>query len=282
MADRTPETPLTNVGTPEEFKKRVILLPMKNQTVLADEVVMRESRKAFTEVLEKSHSVILVSPDELKSNLLNSEGKPYAADIFIAKARQAGVPALIESHLLDLKVERLGDQVGLFRTLKVVIKAKVRVRVLATNSGQNLFDETRNGELETEMTRVAQYPSTDKFLQEDPLIVSEVVGEVLKAMTPPLIASLKKLSWEGRIAMIQGERIYLNAGRMTGLRPGDLLRVFEPGKDVFDPATGLVIGRLSGRMKGTLEVIGYFGKDGAVSVVHSGSGFLENDLVQLY
>ena len=33
-------------------------------------------------------------------------------------------------------------------------------------------------------------------------------------------------------------------------------------------------------MKGTVEIISYFGNDGAVTSVHSGSGFKESDLVE--
>ena len=35
-------------------------------------------------------------------------------------------------------------------------------------------------------------------------------------------------------------------------------------------------------MKGTLEVISFFGTDGSIAVIHSGSGFRENDKVELY
>jgi hypothetical protein len=35
-------------------------------------------------------------------------------------------------------------------------------------------------------------------------------------------------------------------------------------------------------MKGSLEVISYFGQDGAIAVIHSGSGFKENDRIEMY
>ncbi len=100
--------------------------------------------------------------------------------------------------------------------------------------------------------------------------------------TPQVLASLDKVSWEGRIAAINGDRIYLNVGRVSGLQVGDLLKVTEDGDDVYDPESGSHIGRVPGRLKGTLEVISYFGNDGAIAVIHSGSGFKENDKVELY
>jgi hypothetical protein len=37
-----------------------------------------------------------------------------------------------------------------------------------------------------------------------------------------------------------------------------------------------------GEVKGTLEVIDYFGQDGAVCTLHSGGSVTEGDFVQLY
>ena len=98
----------------------------------------------------------------------------------------------------------------------------------------------------------------------------------------PIIRAIEKISWEGRIATIQGERIFINAGRLTGIQLGDILRVTEEGREIYDPASGELIGKVPGRMKGTVEIISYFGKDGAIGLIHSGSGFTENDRVDLY
>ena len=46
--------------------------------------------------------------------------------------------------------------------------------------------------------------------------------------------------------------------------------------------SGGFIGKAPGRMKGTIEIVSYFGKDGAIGIIHSGSGFNENDLVEIY
>ena len=101
-------------------------------------------------------------------------------------------------------------------------------------------------------------------------------------MVGNLLRALRKMSWTGRIALVRGEKLYLNAGRLSGLQAGDILRVTESKDEIFDPETGGYLGNIMGRMKGTIEVISYFGKDGAVTIVHSGSGFEENDIVEFY
>src|SRR5690606_41915091 len=99
---------------------------------------------------------------------------------------------------------------------------------------------------------------------------------------PQLTAALRRWRWSGRIARVRGEKININAGRISGLQVGDLLKVLGPGQDGFDPQTGNFVGRAEGRMKGTIEIVSYFGKDGAIGVVHSGADFRENDRVEMY
>ena len=54
------------------------------------------------------------------------------------------------------------------------------------------------------------------------------------------------------------------------------------GQEVYDPETGALIGVSKGELKGTLEVIDYFGPDGAIAILHSGGSVLEGDYVTLY
>ncbi|MGZ3703791.1 MAG: hypothetical protein ACXWSD_18700, partial [Bdellovibrionota bacterium] len=70
--------------------------------------------------------------------------------------------------------------------------------------------------------------------------------------------------------------------RATGLQIGDIMKVNSQGTDIFDPDSGLFLGRTPGDLKGTLEVVEFFGEDGAITRVHSGANFLEGDVIQLY
>ena len=103
-----------------------------------------------------------------------------------------------------------------------------------------------------------------------------------QAVELSLEQTVQALSWSGRIVHIQGQKIYLNAGRRSQLKLGRLLRVMHEGHDIFHPHTGDFLGRAPGRVKGLLEVIQYFGEDGAIAVVHSGGGFEPMDRVEVY
>ena len=109
-----------------------------------------------------------------------------------------------------------------------------------------------------------------------------VVKIAVRKAIPRILAVSSKLDWVGRVAKIVGTKIYINAGRNSGLNIGDILKVMSEGEEIFDPETGALIGVSKGTVKGTIEVIDYFGADGAVAVLHSGGSVHENDFIQLY
>ena len=103
-----------------------------------------------------------------------------------------------------------------------------------------------------------------------------------RKIIPKLLKVAAKLEWVGRVARIIGNRIYVNAGRRSGLNIGDILQVMTDGQEVFDPETGALIGVSEGEIKGTVEVIEYFGSDGTIAILHSGGSVTEGDFVRLY
>jgi hypothetical protein len=197
-------------------------------------------------------------------------------------AQTLGVAAILEGKVMEIRIKRKADNVGLVRNLKTVFEVMVRVRLLNVRSGKEIFNTVKTVTLEEQNVRVAERVDTDKFIENNPEMIEVLVKDAFLDFTTQIISALDRVSWEGRIAAIQGDRIYLNVGRVSGIQVGDLLKVTEDGDDVYDPENGSHIGRVPGRLKGTLEVISYFGNDGSISIIHSGSGFKENDRVELY
>ena len=99
---------------------------------------------------------------------------------------------------------------------------------------------------------------------------------------PRILGVSSKLDWVGRVAKIEGNKIYVNAGRSSGIQISDVLKVMTEGQEIFDPETGALIGLSKGEVKGTLEVIDYFGPDGSIAILHSGGAVIEGDYLTLY
>ncbi|MEF3168755.1 MAG: hypothetical protein K6360_05400 [Deltaproteobacteria bacterium] len=67
--------------------------------------------------------------------------------------------------------------------------------------------------------------------------------------------------WSCRVVKIEGGKVYLNAGRLTGLQPGDHLRVYGKGRELVDPLTGRSLGFAPGEIKGEIVINDLFGTD---------------------
>ncbi len=119
-----------------------------------------------------------------------------------------------------------------------------------------------------ESTLIGSYLATvDTFDQVAPKISEDVV---------------RGTEWSCRIIKTdQPGFVYLNAGRLTGLRPGDRLVVYARGQEIIDPITKRSLGYAPGKEKGALEVEALFGADAAKARVVAGGGFSPEDVVKM-
>lgn len=270
-------------GKTAEPRKRLLVLPFLDVSSDRSQDVAETARRTFIRQLLATDQFVVVDLADFPKDL----GQFKSQDEYDLKevtriASGMGIAGVVEGKIFELKARRLGDQVGLIRKIKAQMDATVRIRVYGSKNNRELLNETRVASVESVATQMGDFRATDKGLEEDANLVKDAVSKALKGIVPSIASAVKKITWEGKIALVNGERIFLNAGRLSGLQVGDILRVLDSGEDVFDPDSGETIGRAPGRMKGTIEVVSYFGKDGAIAVVHSGSGFKESDQVELY
>lgn len=264
-------------------RKRLMILPFLDESEKRPQDLRDRARAAFIMDLNRTGDVIAIDSKELNMDVtrMMSGGQYKLPEI--AKAAQAmGVNAVLEGKVIDIRVKRSSDNVGIVRQMATTFEIVAQVRVVTGRSGKEVFNTVKTVTVEDRGTRVGERVETDTLVTNNPEMIEVIVKDAFLDFTSQVMASLDKVSWEGRIAAINGDRIYLNVGRVSGLQVGDLLKVIDEGDDVYDPESGGHIGRVPGRLKGTLEVISYFGNDGAISIIHSGSGFRENDRVELY
>lgn len=275
-----------NLHTPKPDgspRKRLMILPFLDEGGTRSVELRSRARDEVIRELNRQGNLIVVDSKDLKIDLQGmTVGGEYNIQEVAKAAHLLGVHAVMEARLMELKVRRQADPVGLFRQLKTQFEARARVRIVAARTAKELFNTEKTVLLEESNYRVGERVESDRFFANNPEVVEKLVVDTFLDFAPQVLATLDRMSWEGRIALVNGDRIFLNVGRISGLQVGDLLKVSEDGDEVYDPQTGHFIGKVPGRLKGTLEVVSYFGQDGAIAVVHSGAGFRENDRIELY
>lgn len=281
------DVPFNARSDTEGPRRRVMVLPFIYDKSENTDRMMRVTdivRMAMIQELSKTRQFMVIRNEDFAQNwnqFLTSR-KEYDLEKVSRLASQWGVSAILEGKIINIHSKKLGDQIGLFRKLRARIDAQIRVRIFNARNGKEILNEVRQASAETYTTQVANSDDGNYAMEDDPELAREGITKAFSFTLGSVIRTLEKLSWEGRVALVSGERIYINAGRISGLEIGDVLKVTEDKDEIFDPENGKFIGAAPGRMKGTIEVTSYFGNDGAIAVIRSGSGFRSSDRVELY
>jgi hypothetical protein len=201
-------------------------------------------------------------------------------------SNKVGISSLLEPRIIDMRFQNEDpakvDNSSSLKTRQVVFEIVVQARLFNIHSEQELFNTVKTVTISDPNSVVPENITSDNFFAKNGELTEILIKDALLDFNGKLLESMKLVTWEGRIAALQGEKVYLNVGKISGVRIGDILKVVEDSSEIYDPELGYHVGKVQGRVKGTLEIVGFFGQDGAISVLHSGAGFKENDRVEIY
>lgn len=262
-------------------RKRVAVLPFLDSNE-HPESFRNESQIRMIEETNRNGilKAFLVSPSDLKNcPIVNAE---YDFKTCSLEAQKLGYQVLLEGRIISLSVKRGEDPVGLVRKVRTTISATLRIRAYSPRSQKEIFNTDKTVTTTFEDTKFGTRMTTNQVIESNPAVLEKIIIDGFLEYIPQLEKKMALVSWEGRIAAIQGQKFYINVGNLSGIQVGDLLKVIEEGPSIYDPEMGTSIGQAPGRVKGTLEVVSFFGNDGAIAILHSGGGFLENDRIELY
>jgi hypothetical protein len=137
--------------------------------------------------------------------------------------------------------------------------------------GQSLAADIYDGIEKTRLRRVTTViplPAGDDRVSRDASLATSLtdlslrIGDVVN-LTP----------WYGKIFALEGERVYVNAGRESGIQVGQKLKVFRGGKVFpgigFDPGTQVT----------TIEIAGFVGTNGSYGIAKDGQIVQLSDIV---
>lgn len=276
------EAPAQSKGF-QSVKKKVALLTFFNESPYGGEdlgiVATEELRKELSRTGE-----FIVDPMAMK--IFGSSKEVYAGGgvklvQLSRRAKIEGVNLVVFGRVVEARVREKTDEIGFVRETKSFTEAKLEIRIFDVNSNKEIYTETLNGYADDQTYRFFAEDRENSMNQRRDLLRYGVRVAARKAV-PNMLEISRKLDWMGRVAKIVGTRIYVNAGRESGLQIGDVLKVLTEGQEIFDPETGALIGISKGEVKGTIEIIDYFGPDGTIAILHSGGSVLDGDFVQLY
>lgn len=271
----------------KELKKRVVILPFLDKNNSRDLNVLKNAREAFINSLNATDELIALDSSVLKLDLSKYiKDNIYDLKAIAKESQTVGISCILEGRIIDMrfKDEDMSkvDNSSSLKSRPVNFEVVVQARMINIRSEQELFNTVKTVSIDEENSTIPENITSENFFNRNNELTELLIKDAFLDFNSKLVESLKYIIWEGRIAALQGDRIYINVGQISGVQVGDILKVVDDGNEIYDTELGYHLGKVPGKAKGTLEVVGFFGQDGAVSVIHSGAGFKENDRIELY
>lgn len=248
------------------MKRRVLILPLSDQTNYKDEHLDDLATQRLIRRLENTGTIICVDPKtiNLTADLSTPQTMKVLNDLY-------GVEALIKGSLSDVyistsRVEGKGDREVSTAMSKISLDIydTETGKILRQLSGRNPVSlASAQGDMSSETAKVKAIDLSIELISED------------------LLKTLLNIDWHARVAAVENDKIFIDAGRLSGLQKGDILEVYAPGNEITDKGTNLPLGRIKGSYKGELEVFEVFGVDASWATAKKAADFTPTDLVYL-
>ncbi|HQM81334.1 MAG TPA: hypothetical protein PLX02_06900 [Syntrophorhabdaceae bacterium] len=238
-----------------KMKRRVIVLPMADETRYKELHLGELATKMLKSKLENTNAVVCVDP-----GVLNLKGETTDSGNMTVLNEIYGVQAVIKGTLSDTAA---GPSSVIFNANLFVYETETGT-VIRQLSGKGIASfPGESGGLRLGETKIGSMDASIGLIADD------------------LLKNLLAIEWHTRIASIENGKIYINAGRLSGLENGATLEVYSPGTKIIDSKTKTPLGKTKGVYKGELKVSDLFGVDASCAIPTQGGNFSTSDMIYL-
>jgi hypothetical protein len=246
-----------------ELKKKIVITHFDDRTPYADEMFGDwVSEKLIKEVNQRSQRILFVDY-EMVREFLEQRGIALK-DLEMPKVLQLlnevfGIHALIVGQLTGPYVFTTKGEKDQEGTSSAIIK--VEMKLIDTFSGKTLKTLSANNPIIATKER-------GSFSEEKAKL--KAIDITIADLSRSLSKELDNVDWFCRIAKVEGEEVYINAGRLTGLKVGDVMEVFRSGG--YEERK---------EVKGKIQISVCFGIDASMGKLIHGEKPDVNDILKL-
>jgi hypothetical protein len=246
-----------------DLKKKVLVTHFDDRTTTPEEVLGDWVAEKLIEELTRRSIRILSVDYQMVKEFLEKKGIDLA-DLETPKVLHMlnevfGIHALVVGQLTGPYVFTTMTTKDHEETASAIIK--IELRLVDAFSGKTLKNLSANNPVIATKER-------GSFSEER--AKGKAIDLTLAELSRSLTRELDGLDWFCRIAKVEGEEVYINAGKLTGLKAGDVMEVFQHGK----------IGE-RGEVKGKIQISACFGIDASIGRVINGKKPELDDILRL-
>ncbi len=245
------------------LKMKVLITYFDDRTTQGEEVfgdwvaekLMKEVNRRTLQVLFTDYQMVKEFFEKKGTDLKDletSKGLQLLNEVFGVHALVAG--ELSGPYVFTTKTTK--DQEG---TASAIIK--IDMRLVDTFTGKTHKNLSANNP-------IIAVKEKGSFSEEKAKV--KAIDVTIANLGRSLAKELDGMDWFCRIAKVEGEEVYMNAGRLTGLQVGDVMEVFRPGGSGEQ-----------GEVKGKIRISAFFGIDASMGRLIQGKNPDVNDILKL-
>jgi hypothetical protein len=250
----------------QKMRRRVLVVQLEDQTNFKEEHLGELATRRLINRIENTGSMVCIDPNTIRFTglLTDPQNMKILNEVYGIQAVIKG--AIADTYISTSRLEGKDDKETSFALSRIALTVynTETGTVLRQLSGRNpIFLSRERGEMSPEKAKI------------------RAIDLALELLADDLLKSILHLDWHARIASVEPGRVYINAGRLSGLQKGDVLEVYAAGQQIIDTATNSPIGKVKGVYKGDVEVTELFGLDASLATPATNAPFAANDLVYL-
>ncbi len=254
---------------PQFVKKKIVFLEFEDYTGQKKESWGKIIPQTIEDLIEKTGKIRGVDQEEVFSVLgIRSKRELIKPENLMRIGEVFSVQAVVDGEVLGIYLSKYRET---FESPPTSIAlAVINIKIYDTLSGSLIKSFTiKNSFFMTE--------EKGKFSEEKSKL--KAVELVANKAAKKIMEELDALPWWSRVIKVEGDKVYINSGRLTGVKIGDIFAVKGLGKYIVDELTKRAVGRVIGKEKAKIKVIGYVGSDKALCKVVEGDSVSVNDIV---
>lgn len=234
-------------------------------------------------ILQKTDRFIVIPQQDMESILsqqrLGATGM-ISPETAAEMGKVMGLNAIVTGAVTAYSETEEGADYLVAKSKKQIARVTVDYRIVDTTTGVQLMADSGAGIYSKSVSRVLGMGSKAGY---DPDLRDGALRDALAKAMVNMMQKLGARKWNGRVAQIDGEDLYINAGQKSGLNVGDKLKVFRSGKDIVDPVTKMKLGTTENLIGEAIVQQNDLGDQADLSIARptSGTGFKAGDIVKL-
>ncbi len=192
-----------------------------------------------------------------------------------------GVSALIFGSVIELGTKTEWQDAGLSKEKIQTAHAKVAIRLVDPKTGVAFYSEFGEANANKSSSTTLGFGGKSSY---DATLTDKALNAAIAKLMGNILNNLRSRPWQASVLDTDENGVYITAGKRMGIKVGQTLKVFKPGKQIKNKMTGAMI-QLPGTEVGMIQVISQFGSsdldEGSICTILSGTDIQKDYIVEL-